>query len=58
MAANLFFGENQAIVDSYIKDAFAAHNKGKALNDVLVVAQNVIRHTDGSLTIVSRDAIF
>ncbi len=58
MAAQLLLRVEQFIIHFELKSAFAASNKRKFFNDVLVMAQNIIRHTDGACCIVSRHAIF
>ena len=58
MAAKLLLGIKQLIVHLELKCPLGSGNKRKLFNDVLVVAQNIIRHTDGACRVVSRHAIF
>lgn len=58
MAAELFFREEQLTVYPEVKGTLTAHDKRKRVDDVLVVAQNIFRHTDGAFAVVSGHAIF
>ena len=58
MTPNLLLRVKQLIVYLKLKRALAASNKREFFNDVLVIAQNIIRHTDGTCCIVSGHAIF
>jgi hypothetical protein len=42
------FGEDETAVYLDLESPFAAGDKGQLLNDVLVVAEYVFRHTDGT----------
>jgi hypothetical protein len=52
------FGIEQIAVDGELKRSFAAGDEGECFDHVLVMAQNLIRHTDGAFPVVSRHAIF
>ena len=58
MTAQLFFRVKRLVIYLKLKSTFTTRNKRKFFNDVLVVAQNIIRHTDGTRCIISRHAIF
>ena len=58
MTPQLLLGVEQLIVHFELKCPFTTGNKCKLFDDVLVIAQNIIRHTDGTRCIVSRHAIF
>ena len=58
MTPQLLLRVEHLVVHLKFERPFAASNKRKFINDVLVVAQNIIRHTDGTRCIVSRHAIF
>ena len=52
------FGVNQIPVDFKLKSPTAAGDKRETFDDVLIMAENVIRHTDGAFAVVSRNAVF
>lgn len=52
------FRVNQIPVDFELKSPPAAGDKRETFNDVLVMAEDVIRHTDGAFAVVSRNAVF
>mgnify|MGYP007072873752 CR=1 FL=1 len=58
MTAKLFFREEHLIVHPELKGTLTAHNKRKGVDDVLIVAQNIFRHTDGAFAVVSGHAVF
>ncbi len=51
-------GEDQVAVDAELKRPLGPGDEGEALNDMLVVAENFIRHTDGTRGVVSGYAVF
>ena len=50
--------KNKLAVNLHLKRPFATGDKGKRFDNVLILTQNFIRHTDGSLAVVSGYAIF
>lgn len=58
MAANGFLGVEGLAVDFEFKGAFAAGDEGVAFDDVLIMGKDIGRRPDGSLGVVSRDAVF
>jgi hypothetical protein len=48
----------QVTIDAHIKDAFFTHNQFEAIEQMLVIGQDIIRRTDGSFTVVSRYTVF
>lgn len=58
MAADFFLGKERLAVDNEMKNAFAACNEREALNDVMVIAHDFVRHTGGTRPIISGNAVF
>lgn len=56
--AECFFGKNAFPINFDVKNPFGAGNKRELVNNVLIIAENVFRHTDGARTVVSRHAVF
>lgn len=52
------FGVDEFAVDFELKRPFCAGNKGETFNYMLIMAEDVIRHTDGAFAVISRNAIF
>jgi hypothetical protein len=52
------FRKQQITINLQVKDAFCTCDEGEGFNYVLVVREDIIRRTDGSFGIVSRNAIF
>lgn len=50
--------EEQCIVDPKIEDAARSGDEGEGFDQVLVVAQNICRRTDGPFQVVSGYAVF
>jgi hypothetical protein len=58
MAALRFFGIQRLAVDREFKDPLGTRDEGEALDEVLVIAQDVVCRTGSTLLIVSRDTVF
>lgn len=57
VAAFRFLRVQLFAIDHHFKSAFAASDEGQFLYNVLIMGQNVIRRTDGSFAVVSRNTI-
>lgn len=44
---NCFLGKDELIIDFYLKNTAAAGDKSQAFNQMLVIAENFGRRTDG-----------
>ncbi len=53
-----FFGIKYFIIHFELKRATGTGDKGKLFDNVLVIGEDFVRHTDGTGAIVSRDAVF
>ena len=52
------FGVEQFVVDFEFKGSLAAGDEGEAFDDVLVIAENIVRHTGGARPVISGHAVF
>ena len=58
VSTNFLLGVQEFPVNSELECPFGAHEERIVFNDMLIIGQNVVRHTDGALGIVSRHTIF
>ena len=52
------FRVQQLVVDFEFKGSFGTGNEGEAFDNVLIIPENIIRHTGGARPIVSGYAVF
>lgn len=52
------FGVQQFVVDFEFEGSFTAGDEGEAFDDVLVIPENIVRHTGGACPVVSGYAVF
>lgn len=53
-----FFGIKYFAVHFELKRATGTGDKGKLFDNMLVIGEDFVRHTDGTGAVVSRDAVF
>ena len=58
MPFELFFGVQQFPIYLKFKSTTSAGDKSEFMYDMLVIGYDLVRHTDGTGTVVSRHAIF
>jgi len=58
VASHFFLGEQNLVIHFELENALATHNKPVLFDDMLIISKDVLRHTDGSGGIVSRDTVF